>query len=89
MIKVMFGVDFAAIRPIDAVPEIAPRPIFFIHGEADDMISVDHAERLFVASHTPDNELWTVLHTGHTQAFKERPEEFMSRVTSFFDESLP
>jgi dipeptidyl aminopeptidase/acylaminoacyl peptidase len=88
MIKVMFGVDFAAIRPVDTVPEITPRPIFFIHGNADDMIPVDHAERLFAASSKNDNQLWIVPQTGHTQAFKEHPEEFMSRVISFFDESL-
>jgi fermentation-respiration switch protein FrsA (DUF1100 family) len=89
MIKIIFGVDFAAIRPVDVVSNIAPRPVLFIHGDADDMIPADHAERLLAASRNPADQLWIVPQTGHTQAFKEHPEEFMSRVTSFFDESLP
>jgi uncharacterized protein len=47
MIKIMYGIDFIKIRPIDAVAKITPRPVFFIHGEADDTIPVDHAYRLF------------------------------------------
>jgi fermentation-respiration switch protein FrsA (DUF1100 family) len=89
MVRVMFGVDFTAVRPVAVVSQIAPRPVFFIHGEADDMISVDHAERLLAASQNTGDQLWIVPQTGHTQAFKEYPEEFISRVTFFFDESLP
>jgi fermentation-respiration switch protein FrsA (DUF1100 family) len=89
LIKIMFGVDFTAIRPVAVVSQIAPRPVFFIHGQADDMISVDHAERLLAASRNPEDQLWVVPQAGHTQAFKEHPEEFISRVTSFFDAALP
>ena len=88
MIKLMFGVDFAAIRPVEAVPEIAPRPVLFIHGGLDDMIPPEHARRLYEASASPDNLLWLVPECGHTRAFQERPEEFISWVTSFFEEAL-
>lgn len=88
MINIMFGVDFAAIRPIEVVSEIAPRPVLFIHGELDDMMSADHARSLFKASANPDNQLWIVSECGHTRAFKEQPEEFIYRVTSFFETAL-
>lgn len=87
MIKIMYGVDFAAIRPIDDVGEIAPRPIFFIHGEKDDMIPVEHAERLYEAVDNPANELW-IIPGGHTMAYLDHPEEFIERVVSFFDGAL-
>ncbi len=88
MIKIMYGVDFAAIRPINVVPEITPRPIFFIHGEADETIPVAHAYRLYQASQNPLNELWVVPGAGHTKSFKLYPEEYIERVTAFFDKAL-
>jgi pimeloyl-ACP methyl ester carboxylesterase len=87
MIKIMYGVDFTAIRPVAVVSQIAPRPIFFIHGEADDMIPVDHARRLLEVSGNPDNVLW-IVPGGHTSAYHDYPAEFIDRVTAFFDAAL-
>jgi len=87
MIKIMYGVDFTAVRPIDVVSKIALRPILFIHGETDDMITLDHAERLFEASQNPANELW-ITSGGHAMAYHDHPAEFIDRVTSFFEEAL-
>jgi dipeptidyl aminopeptidase/acylaminoacyl peptidase len=88
MIKIMYGVDFTAIRPVDAVPKIAPRPILFIHGEADDVIPVAQAYKLYKASTNPADQLWIVPQAGHTGAYKLHPEEYMDRVNSFFDAAL-
>jgi pimeloyl-ACP methyl ester carboxylesterase len=88
MIKIIYGVDFTAIRPVEVVAEIAPRPILFIHGEADDMIPVEHARRLLEASQNPEDILWLVP-GGHTSAYDDYPAEFIDRVTSFFDAALP
>jgi fermentation-respiration switch protein FrsA (DUF1100 family) len=88
MIKIMFGVDFNAIRPIDCVPEITPRPVFFIHGEEDDTIPVEHAGRLYQAAENPLNELWIVPGTNHVRAYITHPDEYISRITAFFDAAL-
>lgn len=88
MIKVMFGVDFNAIKPIDCVPEITPRPVFFIHGEEDDTIPVEHADRLYQAAENPLNELWLVPDTNHVRAYITHPEEYVSRITKFFDATI-
>jgi pimeloyl-ACP methyl ester carboxylesterase len=87
MIKIMYGVDFTAIRPVEVVAEIAPRPILFIHGEADDMIPVEHARRLLEVSQNPEDILWLVP-GGHTSAYHDYPAEFIDRVTSFFSAAL-
>jgi pimeloyl-ACP methyl ester carboxylesterase len=87
MVKIIYGVDFTAIRPVAVVAQIAPRPILFIHGEADDMIPADHARRLLEASGNPDNILW-IVPGGHTSAYHDYPAEFIDRVTAFFDAAL-
>jgi len=88
MIKLMYGVDFAAIRPIDGLPMIAPRPVLFIHGGADATIPVAHAYRLFEAADNPADELWVVTQAGHTQSYKSEPQEYLKRVIEFFDKGL-
>ncbi|MBN1367261.1 MAG: alpha/beta fold hydrolase [Dehalococcoidales bacterium] len=88
MIKIMYGVDFAGIRPVAAVPEIAPRPVLFIHGEDDDMIPANHAYRLYEAADNSLDELWVVPGAGHVKSFKVQPQEYIERVTAFFDEYL-
>ncbi len=84
----MYGVDFPAIRPVVSVVDIAPRPVFFIHGDVDQEIPVAHARRLFQAANNPRDELWIVPWAGHTQAYKTQPHDYMDRVSAFFDASL-
>ncbi|HEY94035.1 MAG TPA: alpha/beta fold hydrolase [Dehalococcoidia bacterium] len=88
MIRLMFGVDFSAIRPIDCVPEITPRPIFFIHGQEDDTIPVEHADRLYQAAENPLNRIWVVPETNHVRSYITHPEEYIRRITDFFDTAL-
>jgi len=70
------------------VPEIAPRPVFFIHGELDETIPLEHAYRLQQASQNPQNQLWVVPGAGHVMSYVTHPEEYMNKITTFFDEVL-
>lgn len=88
MIKIMYGVDFAAIKPVEYVDEIAPRPIFFIHGSEDETIPSEHASRLLQASQNSTNRLWIVPGAGHVKSYITYPEEYISRVAAFFDAAL-
>ncbi len=88
MVKLMYGVDFSAVKPIELVPKIAPRPVLFIHGELDEIVSVEHAYRLQQASQNPQNQLWVVPQAEHARAYVMQPEEYMSKITTFFDEVL-
>jgi dipeptidyl aminopeptidase/acylaminoacyl peptidase len=88
MIKIMYGVDFSAIKPVECVAKIAPRPIFFIHGEEDETIPVEHAYRLLQASQMSQDQLWIVPEAGHTKSYITHPEEYISKVTAFFDIAL-
>ena len=86
MVKIMYGVDFNAVRPVEFVAEIAPRPVFFIHGERDSGVPVGDAYRLFQARRNSTNLLWTVPGAEHTQGYRTFPNEYVSRVAGFFAE---
>jgi len=85
MVKIMYGVDFNAVKPVESIPGIEPRPILIIHGELDETVPLEHAYRLRDASQSPESQLWVVPKAGHVRAYITRPEEYISRVTTFFD----
>jgi fermentation-respiration switch protein FrsA (DUF1100 family) len=88
MVKMMYGIDFTAVKPVEVVGDIAPRPILFIQGELDDTVPPAHAQSLLEASNNPLNQLWLVPDCGHVEAYVTHPEEYMDRVTAFFDDAL-
>ena len=88
MVKLVYGVDFMAIRPIDYVTDIAPRPVLFIHGMKDETIPWQHSERLYQASDNPGNQLWLVPEAAHVRSYINRPDAYLETVLSFFDSAL-
>ncbi len=86
--KIVYGVNVEEAQPLQAVTKIAPRPIFFIHGEADRKIPVDNARRLYQANNNHNNALWIVPKAKHARAYKAQPEEYITKVTAFFDRTL-
>jgi len=88
LVKIMYGVDFNAVSPEAVVPRIAPRPVLFIHGEDDETVPQEHAQRLYQASLNPQNQLWVAPGAGHVKIYLTYPEEYMNRVTMFFDMTL-
>ena len=88
IVKIIYGVDFVAVKPIEYIPDISPRPIFLIYGEQDERVPVEHAYRMQEASKNPQTELWVLPDVGHVKAYTTHPEEYMIRITAFFDSSL-
>jgi fermentation-respiration switch protein FrsA (DUF1100 family) len=88
MVKMMYGIDFTAVKPVEVVANIAPCPILFIQGELDDVVPPAHAQILLEASNNPSNQLWLLPDVGHVEAYATYPEEYMDKVTAFFDEAL-
>ncbi len=82
-----YGYQFAAVRPMDVVGEIAPRPLLVIHGTADSLIPADQGEQLYDAAGEP-KALWLVPDAIHCGAyFVDRP-VYVERVAAFFDQAL-
>jgi dipeptidyl aminopeptidase/acylaminoacyl peptidase len=81
------GVDVGAVRPIDRVARIAPRPIFFITGTSDTDTPVPVMQRMFDAAAEP-KRFWVVPGAEHGGYLKTAPAEYEARVIAFLDETL-
>jgi pimeloyl-ACP methyl ester carboxylesterase len=79
--------NVAAVRAVDYVGRIAPRPLLIIYGELDDYLPSDHPQRLFDAANEP-KELWLAPGSGHAMARLDHPQEYVRRVQAFFDRHL-
>lgn len=79
-----YGYPFAAVRPIEMVAQIAPRPLLIIHGESDELIPVSHARQLFERAEQP-KELWIVPGARHCGAYFHDRATYVRRVSRFLD----
>ena len=81
------GIDIHAVRPIDALPKISPRPILFIHGAQDPLILVHNAERLYEAASQP-KQLYILPEAGHANFFEAEPEAYPRHLLDFLQSCL-
>lgn len=81
------GLDITAVRPVDDIALISPRPILIVHGELDETIAAANAHKLYEAAGEP-KELYVIPNAGHTGLVQAGAEEYVRRVVGFFDESL-
>jgi fermentation-respiration switch protein FrsA (DUF1100 family) len=89
--RVLYGVDFYADRPIDFVPSIAPRPIFFIHGASDTYIPPTNMNTLATAARTGSNanvQTWLVPGAEHAKSFKVEGAVYVDRIVAFYNATL-
>jgi predicted acyl esterase len=80
------GVDVDALRPVDVVHEIAPRPLFMLSGSLDDDTPPYVMETLQAAA--PGSDRWVVPGAGHCRYVDASPVEYLRRFDDFFDRSL-
>jgi uncharacterized protein len=83
----MLGVKCEEIAPIDAVPRIAPRPVFLIHGLKDRLIAPENSRRILEAA--PGNAtLWEVSGAAHVLSVYVAGEEYGERVLEFLNREI-
>jgi fermentation-respiration switch protein FrsA (DUF1100 family) len=82
-----YGYRFGAVRPIEAVAAISPRPLLLIHGAADSLIPVSHAHELFAAAREP-KQRWIVEGVEHCGAYFADRIGYVSRMSEFFQQYL-
>jgi pimeloyl-ACP methyl ester carboxylesterase len=75
--------DFELVNAQDVVADVTC-PIFFIHEENDELISLEEMQLLFELSTHPANEFWEVPDAEHSQSYKTHPAEYIDRVDGFF-----
>jgi pimeloyl-ACP methyl ester carboxylesterase len=89
--RVLYGMDFYAVRPVDIVASIAPRPILFIHGTSDTYIPPSNMGSLAAAARIAPNanvQTWLVPGAGHAQSFHTEGTVYVDRVVAFYNAAL-
>jgi pimeloyl-ACP methyl ester carboxylesterase len=80
------GYDLLDVRPVMEIGKVAPRPLLIIHGDADQLIPLDHAYALHAAY--PQSEMWILPGVRHAAAFVRGPDAYVEHVATFFAKSL-
>ncbi len=89
--RVLYGIDYTNIRPMDIIANIAPRPIFLIQGSNDSWIPPSQLNTLAHAARTaPDANVqtWLVPGADHAQSFHTAGEMYVERVVAFYSAAL-
>ena len=72
--------------PLAVISELKA-PLLIIHGDADTIVPVNHAQDLYQAA-TGDKTLWIVKGGGHTSAFTQYRQEYRPRLLLYLEEKL-
>ncbi|MEE9199748.1 MAG: alpha/beta fold hydrolase [Dehalococcoidia bacterium] len=88
MTRAMYGVDLGAIRPVEAIKKLPAGRVLIIHGAEDETVPLADAHTLHDASNNAGDGLWIVPGASHVRSYRTYPEEYVSRVVSFFDQAL-
>jgi pimeloyl-ACP methyl ester carboxylesterase len=90
-LNALYGMNFYAVRPVDIVASIAPRPIFFIHGTGDTFVPPSNMDVLAAAARTEANahvQTWLVPKASHAQSFHTEGDVYVDRVVAFYTAAL-
>jgi pimeloyl-ACP methyl ester carboxylesterase len=80
-----FKCNFPSVRK--TLMRMAPRPMFFIHGEKDSYLPVEQSYRLYALAGQP-KYLWIAPGARHNQAVVLHSKEYARLTTLFFDRHL-
>ena len=61
---------FETVAPIKWIDKISPRPLLLVHGDADELIPLEHAHRLYRTAEEP-KELKIIPGAGHRMRLEE------------------
>ena len=79
------GVRLGAVRPIEALPRLAPRPVWLVAGTRETDIPM--VQRVFAAA-PASARTWWVQGAGHGEYAQAAPAEYARRLVAFFDAAL-
>ncbi len=82
------GADLTLTEPLAMLPQLAGRPVYFVHGAADPYVDPDNSRVLFLAAPTADKALWLVPRAGHGNAVEFATAEYRQRLLAFFGRTL-
>jgi hypothetical protein len=101
MIRLLYGYNPTASRPIDQIGSIAPRPIFMTHCKKDNLIPISHMDELLAVAqntqtwvndncdqHSQGLDLVPENLNNHAIGYSLQPEVYTQKVIQFFSENL-
>jgi pimeloyl-ACP methyl ester carboxylesterase len=80
----VFGPPLDAVRPVDRLCSLDPRPILLIYGSDEHAARYDLTRRMLGAVCGDNNEHWIVPHASHGQYAVTAPEELRRTLVDFF-----
>ena len=88
--KLITGDDITALSPLEAMSKLDGRPIFIVHGDADERVGVRYAFDLAEAATANGSpvEPWIVAGATHNEAMFEATEAYEQHLVAFFSEHL-
>ncbi len=81
--RIIYRVKFDEMIPKDTLNNYQDRKFLIIHGTTDKYIPVQDA--LDLEKSSPKSELWIVSEAGHVEAYEKDPQEYIKRVTNYFN----
>lgn len=90
MARLVAGDNLTAFSPQDAIRNANGRPLYLVHGTADERVGVHHTQRLAeLAAQTGANAtVWMPEGVKHVEAEFVFPEEYEQRLVTFFTTAL-
>ncbi len=82
--QLLYGINFDAVRPVDVVASIAPRPLFFIEGTSDGLVPPWNMNLLAEAAPDAHVQTWLVPGANHIQSYDVMGNIYVQRVAAFF-----
>jgi pimeloyl-ACP methyl ester carboxylesterase len=79
--RLKYRLDMQEISPEDSVAR-TNIPVLLIHGQIDSNIPVRHSQ--LIHARNPNTQLWEVPDANHCGAYSTSPQEFESRLLSWF-----
>lgn len=75
------------LDPWEAVAQIAPRPLLFIHGTADQTVPSWMSEKLFARAKEP-KRLWLIEGAGHLECRRRAGSVYEKTIADFFSDAF-
>jgi fermentation-respiration switch protein FrsA (DUF1100 family) len=89
--KLLYGIDYDQVQPVDVVAKIAPRPLLLIHGTADNVVPFENMLLLVTAArkgHDAHVQTWTLPGIAHVNGIVQDRSEYIQRIVTFFQRAL-
>ena len=90
MAKLVSGDDLMSMPPLDVVSAANGRPMFVIHGAADERVGVHHSQMMIDRAEKEGVNLdyWIIDELEHTEAPLSHSVEYEENIIAFYEEAL-